>query len=167
MSRDRADLMGRRGKRLGSVGRSIKSREPERETGKLGAHSRSGGALGMRGRALTCRTLRRLDRWRPWARAAPRRSTLLSGRLPAGPWQLEQKLRPKRCFPSLPPSHQRTARTPEAVLLPCYITLPTCAPTVGLRPVVAAEPLLHPGAPHLSSLTLTQRVEGAVGGGSR
>lgn len=37
--------------------------------------------------ALTCRTLRRLDRWRPLARAAPRRSTLLSGRLPAGAWE--------------------------------------------------------------------------------
>lgn len=44
-------------------------------------------SLGPRETALTCRTLRRLDRWRPLARAAPRRSTLLSGRLPAGAWR--------------------------------------------------------------------------------
>lgn len=64
----------------------------------------SGGALGRRGRALTCRTLRRLDRRRPWARAAPRRSTLLSGRLPAGPWQ-SGETEATALFPSLPPSH--------------------------------------------------------------
>lgn len=79
---------------------STKSREAEKETGagNWGCTLGSGKAWEMLGRALTCRTLRRLDRWRPWARAAPRRSTLLSGRLPAGPWQSGEKLRPRLGF---------------------------------------------------------------------
>lgn len=69
-------------------------------------HLRVGCSLGYAPEALTCRTLRRLDRCRPWARAAPRRSTLLSGRLPAGPWQ-SGETEATALFPSLPPSHPR------------------------------------------------------------
>lgn len=93
----------KRGKGVGRGERTQRGGPEGASRGKPGAHPRvRGGFEGARG-ALTCRTLRRLDKCRPWARAAPRRSTLLSGRLPAGPWESEEKLRPRcglpRCLP--------------------------------------------------------------------
>lgn len=124
----------------------------------------SGGALGRRGRALTCRTLRRLDRRRPWARAAPRRSTLLSGRLPAGPWQ-SGETEATALFPSLPPSHPGGLRGQGRLCLFLYSPSPTSAAQLarGCRSPARTPP----ARPHLSSLTLTQIEEGAAGGGSR
>lgn len=90
-------------------------------------------ALGVLERALTCRTLRRLDRWRPCARAAPRRSTLLSGRVPAGPWQSGEETEATVRFPSLSPSLRVDREgvrgsAPSQSYTFLYTALPTSAP---------------------------------------
>lgn len=79
MAGDRPDLGVGRGKACVS--------EESLERPPVSPSTPSPKSLGPRETALTCRTLRRLDKWRPLARAAPRRSTLLSGRLPAGAWR--------------------------------------------------------------------------------
>lgn len=121
-----------------------------------GACPRGCGA-GEPGRTLTCRTWRRLDRWRPCDRAAPRRSTLLSGRLPAGAWPLGERLRPPRsCFPHCLPH-------------------PVGFEEVGGSLAAHSSTLLGSALPHLpgrrggtqppTPAALTQPEEGAVGGG--
>lgn len=153
MARDRSDL-GMEGPGAGR-GKGLRYRgEPKTLRGRApSGHPVFGDAR----KALTCRTFRRLDSWRPLARAAPRRSTLLSGRLPAGAWQLREKLRLSlfpHCFP---------LRGGELLPLSCTflsISFITAPASVGLsRKTSNPKPLQLPWP------VLTQPWEGADCGG--
>lgn len=141
------------GKREKGVGRGerIERGGPEGASrGKLGAYPRVRGGFEGARRALTCRTLRRLDKCRPWARAAPRRSTLLSGRLPAGPWE-SGETEVAVWSPSLSPSPRSGGRggdawTWQVALLPNTFP-PRPAPPRGHRPALPHSPRLQRRVP--------------------